>query len=111
MKNPITIKTARIVAPCCLEIAWKTGETLRANLSAQTSPPFDTWNDPAFFAQMTVEAWGGHGLSTGRTASAWAPTGSTNSAESRLACRRLAPSTPGCSEIASPSPEPRKPWA
>lgn len=62
MKNPITIKTARIVAPCCLEIAWNTGETLRADLSALTSPPFDAWNDPAFFAQMTVEAWGGHGL-------------------------------------------------
>ena len=62
MTSPVTIRSARIVGPLCLEIEWSTGETLRADLAALASPPFDAWRTPAFFAQMTVETWGGHGL-------------------------------------------------
>lgn len=60
--NTLTIRAARIVGPLLIELDWSTGETLRADLSAWLRPPFDALRDPATFAQMQVDAWGGHGL-------------------------------------------------
>ena len=60
--KPITIKAARVVGPLTLEIDWSTGETLTVNLSDHAAPPFDAWLDPAVFAHVEIEAWGGHGL-------------------------------------------------
>jgi len=59
--NPIIIKTAQIVSPLRVEIAWKTGETFTADLTDWTSPPFDALLDPLFFVQMAVDEWG-HGI-------------------------------------------------
>ncbi len=55
----ITLKAARIVGPLTLEIDWSTGETLRAELAGWLRPPFDALNDPALWAQMQVDDWGG----------------------------------------------------
>ena len=60
--NTLTLRAARIVGPLALELDWSTGETLRLDLSAWLRPPFDALRDPAFFAQMQVDDWGGHGL-------------------------------------------------
>lgn len=60
--KPITIKAARIVGDLAIEIDWSSGETLTADLSALVRPPMDKLRDPAFFALMAVEEWGGHGL-------------------------------------------------
>ena len=62
MSAPITLRAARIIGPMQLSIDWSTGETLSVNLTALATPPFDAWQSPAFFAQMQLEAWGGHGL-------------------------------------------------
>jgi len=62
MSKPITIKAARIVAPLTVEIDWSTGETLTADMHNWLRPPFDALENPDVFAQMKVEAWGGHGL-------------------------------------------------
>jgi hypothetical protein len=59
--KPVGIKAARITGPLTLEIDWSTGETLSADLSGWTHPPFDCLRDPSFFARMTVDDWG-HGL-------------------------------------------------
>lgn len=61
MKNPPNILAARIVGTLIVEIDWSTGETLRADLSAYTAPPFDALCEPEFFARMTRDEWG-HGL-------------------------------------------------
>lgn len=61
MKTPPNITAARIVGPLTVEIDWNTGETLRADLSACTAPPFDALRDQDFFATMTRDEWG-HGL-------------------------------------------------
>lgn len=61
MKTPPNILAARIVGTLIVEIDWSTGETLRADLSAQTAPPFDALRQPEFFARMTRDEWG-HGL-------------------------------------------------
>ncbi|MDD2670103.1 DUF2442 domain-containing protein [Zoogloea sp.] len=55
----ITLKAARIVGPMTLDIDWSTGETLRADLAGWLRPPFNALNDPALFAQMQVDDWGG----------------------------------------------------
>ena len=55
----ITLKAARIIGPLTLEIDWSTGETLRAELAGWLRPPFDALNDPALWAQMQVDDWGG----------------------------------------------------
>jgi len=55
----ITLKAARITGPLTLEIDWSTGETLRAELAGWLRPPFDALNDPALWAQMQVDDWGG----------------------------------------------------
>ena len=55
----ITLKAARIVGLLTLDIDWSTGETLRANLAGWLRTPFDALNDPALFAQMQVDDWGG----------------------------------------------------
>ena len=60
--NTLTLRAARIVGPLELELDWSTGETLRLDLSAWLRPPFDALRDPALFAQMQVDDWGGHGL-------------------------------------------------
>ena len=62
MKKPIAIKAVCVTAPLTLEIDWSTGETLRVDLSGLTAAPFDAWLDPACFAQVEIEPWGGHGL-------------------------------------------------
>jgi len=61
MKTPPNILAARIVGTLTVEIDWSTGETLRADLSARTAPPFDGLRQPEFFARMTRDEWG-HGL-------------------------------------------------
>jgi len=58
MKNPPSILAARIVGALTVEIDWSTGETLRADLSAHTAPPFDALRKPEFFARMTRDEWG-----------------------------------------------------
>lgn len=61
MKNPPNILAARIVGTLTVEIDWSTNETLRADLSAHTAPPFDVLRKPEFFASMSRNEWG-HGL-------------------------------------------------
>lgn len=61
MKTPPNILAARIVGALTVDIDWSTGETLRADLSAHTAPPFDVLREPEFFARMTQDEWG-HGL-------------------------------------------------
>lgn len=61
MKTPPNILAARIVGTLTVEMDWSTGETLRADLSAHTAPPFDALREPKFFARMTRDEWG-HGL-------------------------------------------------
>ena len=61
MKNPPNILAVRIVAALTVETDWSTGETLRADLSALTAPPFDALRKPEFFARMKRDEWG-HGL-------------------------------------------------
>lgn len=61
MKTPPNILAARIVGTLTVEVDWSTGETLCADLSAHTAPPFDTLRNPEFFTRMTREDWG-HGL-------------------------------------------------
>ncbi|MHB9101561.1 MAG: DUF2442 domain-containing protein [Sulfuricella sp.] len=61
MKTPPNILAARIVGTLTVEIDWSTGETLRADLSAHTAPPFDALCAPEFFTRMTRDEWG-HGL-------------------------------------------------
>lgn len=55
----ITLKAARIVGPLTLDIDWSTGETLRVNLAGWLRAPFDALSDPALFAHMQVDDWGG----------------------------------------------------
>ncbi|MDD2712419.1 MAG: DUF2442 domain-containing protein [Simplicispira sp.] len=57
----ITIKSARITGPLCIELVWSTGETLRADMAGWLRPPFDALQDPALFGQMQRDDWG-HGL-------------------------------------------------
>ncbi len=45
-----------------VDFDWSTGETLHADFSAWLRPPFDALRDPALFARMQVDDWGGHGL-------------------------------------------------
>lgn len=61
MKTPPNILAARIAGELTVEIDWSTGETLRANLSGLTTPPFDVLRDPAFFSRLKRDDWG-HGL-------------------------------------------------
>jgi len=61
MKTPPNITAARIVGPLVVEIEWSTGETLRADLAACVSPPFDALIEQDFFARMMRDEWG-HGL-------------------------------------------------
>ena len=61
MKNPPNIVAARVVGALTVEINWSTGETLSADLSGYTAPPFDALRDPVFFVSMTRDQWG-HGL-------------------------------------------------
>ncbi len=61
MKTPPNILAARVVGTLTVEVAWSTGETLRADLSALTAPPFDALCEPAFFDRMMRDEWG-HGL-------------------------------------------------
>ena len=61
MKNPPIILAARIVGALTVEADWSTGETLRVDLSAHASPPFDPLRQPKFFARMKRDKWG-HGL-------------------------------------------------
>lgn len=58
----VTIQAVRVIGPLSLEIDWSTGETLPVSLAGLTQPPFDAWLDAAFFAQVRIEEWCGHGL-------------------------------------------------
>jgi len=59
--KPPSIKKASVVGPLTVEIEWNTGETLRANLSEWTTPPFDELHDSDFFHKMEADDWG-HGI-------------------------------------------------
>ncbi len=61
MKTPPNILAARVSGELTVEIDWSTGETLCADLSGLTAPPFDGLRDPAFFSRLTRDEWG-HGL-------------------------------------------------
>ena len=62
MSKPITIKAVRVDGPLQLTLDWSTAETLRLDFAGLVKPPFDALKDPAFFAQVALEPWGGHGL-------------------------------------------------
>ena len=62
MSKPITIKAMRVDGPLQLTLDWSTAETLRLDFAGLVKPPFDALKDPAFFAQVALEPWGGHGL-------------------------------------------------
>ena len=62
MSKPITIKAVRVDGPLQLTLDWSTAETLRLDFAGLIKPPFDALKDPAFFAQVALEPWGGHGL-------------------------------------------------
>lgn len=61
MKTPPNLLAARIKGHLIVEMDWSTGETLGADLSGHTAPPFDALLNPEFFALMTRDDWG-HGL-------------------------------------------------